>query len=265
MSSEPKLVLVLNDTHCGSDCALLPERVILDNGHSIGHGENKKLEFLWRAWLDMREEFARLAGADPFTLVLNGDIIEGVHHGTDEVLAAKASDHLNIAKEAIGPFIEMADKVVVTKGTQCHTQDWESVLCREYGLPDAKNFQQFKVNNVLVDVRHHMSCAARVDAESGALAKVMANAVAQCNRAQYETPRVFLRGHRHLTGDYCDGYQMIVVPGAWQYLTRYGFKVVPDSIPRFSAYALDWRNKSENQLPATHRFVYTPPFEVINS
>src|SRR5688572_20265498 len=94
MSKEPKLVLDLNDTHCGSEFGLLPEEVELEDGRVIGYGRNRKLKFLWQSWTEMQERFLRLAGNDPFILVLNGDLIEGVHHRSDEVVAAKKSEHL---------------------------------------------------------------------------------------------------------------------------------------------------------------------------
>lgn len=265
MSQEPKLVLVLNDTHCGSDLGLHPEKVILGDGRHLTFGDNLKLQFLWKSWLDMRERFFRLAKNDPYTLVLNGDLIEGFHHKSDSVVAAKISQHLDIAKEALAPFIEMAETVYATRGTECHTEDWESYFTSLFGLAPAKDIQQFTVNGLLVDARHHLSCASSVSSESAALARVMANAIANCARAEHAIPQIFLRAHRHTTGDYCDGHNMIVVPGAWQFMSRYCYKVVGESIPRFSAYALDFRDQPEGAMPARHCFCYTPPFEVLNS
>lgn len=265
MSAEPLVNLVINDTHCGSEHALLPDRIELDDGRSIGYNKNRKLEFLWNSWLQMKEDFFRIVGNDPFVFTLNGDIIEGSHHGTTEIVAAKLSEHFTIAKEVLGPFVEMADKTIVTRGTECHTLDWEQFFCDQFGLDKAKDFQQYEINGCLVDARHHMPVTSKTWQEATAMAQVINNAVANCSRSGHPIPKVFLRAHRHLTGDYCDGTSMIVVPGSWQYMTRHAYKVVPESIPRFSAYVLDWRNVPKGGLPARHCLIYTPPFNVLNS
>lgn len=263
--STPLVNIVINDLHCGSEHGLLPKQVVLEDGRDIGYHKNRKLEFLWKSWLEMRESFFRIVGNDPFILTLNGDLIEGMHHRSDEVVAAKLTEHLAIAKECLSPFVEMADKTYVTKGTQCHTQDWEVFFCKEFGLAKAKDFQQYSVNGCLVDARHHMPVTSRVHLEASALSIVMANTIANCVRAGHPVPRVMLRAHRHITGDYCDGKSMIVVPGAWQYMTRHAYKVVPESIPRFSAYVLDWRGLPNGSLPTRHCLCYTPTFDVLDS
>lgn len=265
MSTEPKVNLVINDTHCGSEHGLLPDKVILEDGRSIGYGENQRLRFLYDSWLQMREDFFRIAGDDPYILTLNGDLIEGCHHRSDEVVAAKIAEHLTIAEQCIGPFIEMADRTYVTRGTECHTKDLENVLCKSFGLDKAKDFVQYEVNGCLVDARHHMPVTRNVWAEAGAMSQVMHNTISNCVRAGHPTPRVFLRAHRHLTGDYCDGKSMIVVPAAWQWLTRHCYKVAAESVPRFSAYVLDWRHVPEGGLPARYPLVYDPPYAVHNS
>jgi hypothetical protein len=57
---------------------------------------------------------------------------------------------------------------------------------------------------------------------------------------------------------------MIGVTGAWQFLTRFGKKVVPDSVPRPSVLILDWRNTKYGDLPAIKELVYAPEQEEID-
>lgn len=263
--SEPLLNLVINDTHCGSEYGLLPKQVYMEDGRSIGYANNKRLEFLWKSWRDMEKRFAELADGDPYILTLNGDLIEGIHHRSDEVVAAKLSQHLLIAKACLSGLVLRAKKVIVTRGTQCHTQDWEGFFCKEFGLPPAKDVQQYTVNGCLVDARHHMATATNIIQESAALSKVIVATQANCVRVRHPVPRVLLRGHRHLTGDFCDGDNMIIVPGSWQFMTRHAHKVATESSPRFSAYALDWRHSKKGDLPARHCFRYNPPYELMNA
>jgi hypothetical protein len=258
----PLINLVLSDTHCGSDCGLLPPSVELDDGTTIGHGKNKRMRWLWESFVDMQARFHSLCNGDPYILTINGDVIEGIHHRTEEVVAAKIMEHLTIAREALGNLIRGAAKVVITRGTECHVRDLETVFAKEFGVSKALDVQQYTVNGCLVDARHHMPVTGRMHLEASALSISMANTRSNMTRSGHPLPKVFIRGHRHVMGDYCDGESMILVCGAWQHLTRHGNKVVPDSIPRPSAYALDWRGTAKGALPATHRFVYSPPHEV---
>lgn len=258
----PLLNLVISDTHCGSDCGLLPPHVDLDDGSTVGHGKNARMKWLWESFVDMKARFNALRNGEPYVLTINGDVIEGIHHRTEEVVAAKIMEHLTIAKVALGDLIRGAAKVVVTRGTECHTRDLESVLCEYFKVPKALDIQQYAVNGCLVDARHHMPVTGRQHLEASALSICMTNTRSNMTRAGHPLPRVFIRGHRHVMGDYCDGESMILVCGAWQCLTRHGNKVVPDSIPRPSAYVLDWRGTAKGALPATHRFAYNPPHGV---
>jgi hypothetical protein len=76
-------------------------------------------------------------------------------------------------------------------------------------------------------------------------------------RAKKPVPSVMVRAHRHRHGIWEDGNQMSVITGAWQGLTRYGYKVVPDAIPQPSAVIFDARNQEKGELPITHRRIYT--------
>lgn len=51
--SSPLLNLVISDTHCGSDCGLLPPHVELEDGTPRGHGTNKRMRWLWESFVDM--------------------------------------------------------------------------------------------------------------------------------------------------------------------------------------------------------------------
>jgi hypothetical protein len=84
-------------------------------------------------------------------------------------------------------------------------------------------------------------------------------------RCGQEPARIYLRGHRHTGGWFSDGQGMIGVTGGWQFLTRYGRKVVPDAIPRPSAMVLDWRRKRDGELPEVTEIVFTPDQDEITT
>jgi hypothetical protein len=256
----PLLNLVINDTHCGSDYGLLPKRVKLEKGRELSCIGDEFLEWLWNAFDDMVRRFNALRCGQPYILTLNGDLIEGIHHKSDEIVAAKFSEHLAIAIAALGPLVRGAEKTFITIGTAAHTQDYEKVFAQELDVKQpVKHVQTYEVNGCLVEATHHMPTTTRKHLEAGPLSVMMSDRIANLVRARHRVPRVFLRGHRHLTGDYCDGETMIICCGPWQGLTRFGHKVVPNAICRPSAFLLDWRNLPFGSLPTRHQFNYTPP------
>lgn len=258
-----ELVLVISDTHCGSDVGLLPPEVILDDGHKIGYGKNKWQKWLWESFESTLEVMLAKIGSSPFTLVLNGDLIEGMHHRSDEVVAAKIMEHLAIARASLGFIVESAAQVYVVRGTECHTRDTETVFARDFGLEKAHDFIQFEVNGVLIDARHHMPCTSRLHLEATALGIVAANNRSNAVRAGHKPARIFLRGHRHIAGTYSDGECLVACTGAFQGLTRHGKKVVTDSIPRPSMLLLDFRGLPKGHLPAVLHPVLNPPQELV--
>ncbi len=124
--SEIRLIAVVSDIHCGSSVGLLPPGFVLAEGQEIG--QSKRQKWLWQAWTDTWNRFYEYAGDEPFALVVNGDIIEGVHHGTKQVISPDANDHLEAAVATLKPIADKAAKVFITDGTECHSANTEQKL-----------------------------------------------------------------------------------------------------------------------------------------
>lgn len=263
MEKQPKLQVILSDLHCGSDVGLLPEKVELDDGQTLGHGKNAWQAWLWQEFKAGLKWVDGIVGKQQFGLTLTGDLIEGIHHRSDEVVAMKLMEHLAIARASVGSLIHRAVHTDIIRGTECHTHDFETVFAKEFGIGKAHDFVQRDFNGVLMDARHHMPCTSRKHLESSALGIISTNNVANAVRAGHRPARIFLRGHRHVHGIYSDGDCLVCVTGAWQGLTRHGRKVVADSIPRPSIIVLDARNTKHGELPAVHQKVFNPPQNLV--
>lgn len=261
--SPSRLLVVLSDLHCGSDVGLLPQEVELEDGQTIGYGKNQWQKWLWAQWLEMQEWVEQVADGDQFDFLANGDILEGIHHRSDEVVAAKIMEHCAIAAACLRPIVDAASKVYATRGTQAHVRDLETFIMRHLGREKAHDFIQFRLNGVLVDARHHMPTSGRVHLEASALSIIAANNRSNAVRCGHTPARIFLRGHRHVPGVYSDGETMVAVTGAWQGLTRWARAVVADSIPRPSCIILDARATPYGELPAIHHRVFNPPQHLV--
>jgi hypothetical protein len=250
--------LVVSDLHCGSAVGLWPEGCEVSYGNKISLGNNLHQRWLWKCWNDMQKKAIAHFGKDPFVLIVNGDCIEGRHHGTQEVVAAKMRDHSEAAIECLKPLAKAAAKSYFVAGTECHTGDWEEYIAQECGGEYMGDRALIEINGTLCDVAHHMPTSARAYLEAGAMSITMGNARLNYARSGHRLPRVFLRGHRHCGGYYSDAHALFLVTGAWQMLTRYGHKVVGDSLCRPSVGILDWRNLPTNSLPAVKLLTYDP-------
>lgn len=263
--SQCKLLVVVSDLHAGSDVGLLPETASLHSGNTVGFGTNHAQRWLWESWTSGQKQVRMIAGKSPYVLLVNGDATEGIHHHNADVVASKIEDHTNMAIDCLRGLAARADRTLVTQGTECHTKGMEDVLAQKLGAQGdlAKSKWIFRMHGVLCDATHHVGVTSRKYLEAGLLSIAIANAREQSSRAGHEVARVFLRAHRHCGGHYSDGESLICVSGGWQFLTRHGYKVVPDAVPRPSIMILDWRGLPEGSLPAVHPIVFNPPQPVI--
>lgn len=261
--SEGKISLLVacSDLHCGSSVGLMPPDSENLAGNTIGFGKNKHQEWLWECWQHALGKVAAIAGCDPYAVVVNGDATEGIHHRSPEVVASLIENHCAMAAEALKPLTSKAAATFVVRGTECHTHNVETYLAKLIGAKDevARDKWLINVHGCAVDATHHLGATSRAYLEASALSITLGNARLNSVRAGHPVAQVYLRGHRHCGGVYSDGSALIGVTGGWQFLTRHGHKVVPDSIPRPSMLVLDWRGKPQGELPTPHHFFFNPP------
>lgn len=262
-SEKAKLLVVMSDTHCGSNQGLAHPASELATGNIVGFGRNLHQAWLWDKLGDAREKVREILAGDKAVFLLNGDATEGAHHGTQELIASSIDEHTAIAKQCLDYFLEGLNisAILLTKGTECHTRGMEDVLAGllKARTGKAKDKWLFKIHGCLVDAAHHIGTSARKYLEASALSIYLGNNRLNAVDAGHEPPKVMLRAHRHCGGYYSNGAAMLGVTGGWQFLTRHGHKVVTDSIPSPTILVLDWRGLPEGSLPRVHEIKYMPP------
>src|SRR6266705_2772979 len=102
MKSGVKNLVVISDTHCGSTLGLAVKHRLDDGGWFTPSPLQKKL---WAHWQDFwKWTYGRLNG-EPFDLIHNGDIIDGVHHGTTALSSHNITDQCRLAIEIMEPHV----------------------------------------------------------------------------------------------------------------------------------------------------------------
>jgi len=251
-------VVFISDTHCGSAVAVWPDNCETDTGNTVGIGNNLHQRWLWDCWQDMEEKVLSHFAGRPFYLICNGDLLEGRHHGTTEIVVSKNTEHAAAAVVLLSKLAAAATRRFFIAGTECHVGDFEKMICAQLKGEWCGDKALIEVNGTLIDVAHHMATSSRAYLEAGAMSITMGNARQNYARSGHRVPQVYARGHRHTGGHYSDGRGLFIVTPAWQVLTRYGHKVVGDSICSCGVTMLDWSATPEGGLPAVIPITYTP-------
>jgi hypothetical protein len=256
-------LLELGDIHAGSKSGLLPDD--FHDGDGNGHKQNAIQQFLWQCWRDLNDNWIpNIIGADPFALVIKGDIIEGCHHGSKEVITNDPQDHFEAAAELLEPLAAKAAAVYIIEGTECHTGNAERGMSRRLNAikdPDTKKWAWPRLSLTIGGVRcifqHHIGVTSRAWLEASALSIHLANEQIEAVRNGETMPRMLSCAHRHRYGEYRDASGLCCVTPPWQMLTRHGHKVVPSARTRPGALIHEF--KGDGTLPITHVQTYRPP------
>lgn len=263
--SGAEVVVVIGDLHAGSSVALCtPEHPTVDDGMWKA---NPVQLWMYERWVEATTQWLpRVIDGRPFAVVVNGDCIEGLHHGTKQVISNATSDHVDLAVNLLGPVAEGADRLFMVRGTSAHVgHDSESKIgirlgaerpagSREYA---AHNWR-FEVAGKVIDASHHMPTSARPWTEATGLGTSMQSAVLESVRAREPVADVYLRAHRHRYGHYSDGDRLIVAGYSWQAKTDFAEKVVPHARVVVGLHVLDFGNADDNGLPVVRAWSRRP-------
>lgn len=229
-------LLCLSDLHCGSTHALCPpDFPLADDGY---WGQTKRQAWIWDQWQTfIKLSLSRLQGKR-WGLLLNGDLTEGVHHKTKEVIHYDPGVHIACAARVLKPLAKLASDVFVVKGTEAHTGHTSELAIGAMigATPDpnhdddtacAAGDWQIRVGPHLVSAWHHCSATSRPWLESGEYSRAIASEQENARRAGHEVPTVMVRAHRHVPGYFAGPSGAMLVTPAWQLLTRFGQKAAP--------------------------------------
>lgn len=263
-------LVVVSDIHAGSTKAILPPGFETLERQPVG--QSPLQEWFWQSWVEANEWINEKTDIEDYALVLNGDLTEGNHHGTKEIWSPEVGDHSKAAVEILHATASRAKKVFVVRGTECHTASHEISVAHRIGAETNPEFKQpfwdrltLNIAGLPISVRHHFPATSRVHLEASQHSIQLNNAILEAHRAGEIPPRIIIGAHRHRPGHWSDGRNMSIVTGAWQALTRHGYKVVPDGRPAPRIYHLDWRNRDDGELPDVNWIQPTAPAEAIVS
>ncbi len=221
--------------------ALCPnERIRLDDG---GHYEPSRLQqWLWSCWLDFWGWIAPQIADHEFWLVVNGDLGDGDHHGTGQIVSRNPEVQSYIVHRSLQEPLQLqpAHKFVV-RGTEAHagaSASSEEAYARSLGAeqdPDTHTWSwwhlRIQPHGVLMDIQHHGRAGQRPWTEASIATYLAAQIWMEHARRNLPHPRLAIRSHTHRHADSYEAHPTrVIVTPSWQAKTAFVHKVAAESI-----------------------------------
>lgn len=236
----PRQVVVISDLHAGCQMALCPPGgARLDSGSIyVPRGAQAAL---WPVWLDFWSWVKQVTAGEPYDLVLNGDCIDGVHHGSTTQISHNLTDQEVLAIDVLRERAEGAARYLHVRGTEAHvgkSAESEERVARALGAVPNEEGQHARYDlwlrmggprGPLVHFLHHIGSTGSAAYEATAVHKELVESYAEAGRWGDEPPRAIVRSHRHralrihLPVD--EGEALAVVTPAWQLKTPFAWKI----------------------------------------
>ena len=200
-------LVVISDLHCGCRLGLCPPGdVPLDDGGTYRHSDMQAI--VWEWWNKFWAEWVPdVCHGEPYAVVVNGDSLDGVHHGSTTQISQNLADQYRIAHRILTPIAKRCQgRFYMIRGTEAHVGpsgvEEERLAEALKAVPDdAGRFARYelwvRVGRGLVHVMHHIGTTGTSHYESTAVMKELTESYAEAGRWDQEPPAVVVRSHRH--------------------------------------------------------------------
>lgn len=230
-----KHLVCISDLHVGCMAAICPDPIILDGG--IERKPTKLQQWIRQHWRKFwTKHVPKVTGGEPFAVLLNGDTIDGDHHGVTSTFTASPTVQKENAMRLMKPVLSLCGgRLYVTRGTPSHVGEsarFEEDLARELcAIPDAAgchasyewNLRMCGPKGPVVNAKHHIG--AGYTASKGEL-RDMAE---EYGAMGLELPSVVIRSHVHHYVNDCintaRGEMKCVILPPWQLKTEHMHKI----------------------------------------
>jgi hypothetical protein len=202
-----KIIICVSDTHIGSTMGLCPldGLPLPDGGRYI---PNKFQAGLWRFWQHFWTEFAPqyIRRRDDVTIVINGDLIEGVHHRMVGIVTNNLQKQQEGAIQVYRSLPIKYHRLYVVRGSEAHSApgaESEEIISAAIGaepdeIGDYSRWQLWlDLDGVIFQFAHHIGVTSSAAYESSAPMREMVAGMIDAIQWGRRVPNVFVRSHRH--------------------------------------------------------------------
>jgi hypothetical protein len=247
------IVAVAGDLHTNSTVALSRPSFLLDEGGQ--YRASRVQRWIWRHWLDYWQEIADAKGRTgfPVVAVLNGELADDNYHATTQLVTRNNADQIRHAVSVLEPCMDVADHIVVTRGTEAHSKQnatMDELIAEDIGAVQDSNGHhaqwafRAQLFGVRVLVTHHPQGGGggRSWTRDNAANMLAADIMLSHHDAGEKPPDLVFTGHIHKPMDSYDTHRTRVIGHpSWQLCTSFGYRIgagVKPFLPIGSAYAV---------------------------
>ncbi len=244
MSKKPVLLAITSDHHTGSTLGLCPpEGVRLDDDGAYKPSKAQLWTYeCWENfWLKEVQPRRTHYKADLWN-EFNGDLAEGDHHGTSQIISRNPEPAAYVSDRVFGVPAELKPaRTFVVRGTEAHVgpagateEAWARRMKAEKN-PETKTWSwwhlRFAVYGVRFDFQHHGRTGTRPWTKTSVVGALAAEIFYEHARTSNPHPHLAIRSHRHQYADSYDAHPTRVIQTpSWQLKTAHAHKVAPESI-----------------------------------
>lgn len=233
---------ISSDHHTNSTLGLCPPEVALDDGgmYTPSAAQSK----LWDCWLEyMAAVREAIKPGDRLHILLNGDLVDGDHHNTSQIISRNQSTQIRIAEDVLAPLLALRPKsVFIVRGTEAHvggSAAFEEILADRIGAvrdpsTGACSWWHFQAetNGVLLDFAHHGRLGGRPWTKVSGPATLAAQIVMASAKHGTPIPTLAVRSHYHQWADSFDNFACRVIQLAgWQLSTAFVHRIAAGALP----------------------------------
>jgi hypothetical protein len=241
------VVGIASDLHCNSTVGLCPpEGVTLDDGGR--HMPSNAQVWQFERWIEFWDEVDEIRRQHNATLIasLNGDLVDGDHHGTAQIITRNTLVQGDCAKSVIdyGPCRIGYDAMLVERGTESHVGKQamhEEALARLLPgvVADPENPENYsvyhrraRIGGKLFDFQHHGRTGYRPWTKGSMISILAVEIATRAAFAGLPIPDFAIRSHVHqwaCSDKSCSPTRAMTTP-PWQLKTMFGHMVAAEAI-----------------------------------
>ena len=238
----PRNIVVISDPHCGCRLGLCPpDGIALDDGGT--YMPSRLQRAVWAMWREFWDVWVpRATKGEPYAVVMNGDALDGVHHGSVTQISHNLKDQHALAMKCLLPISKTAENGYYhIRGTEAHvgkSAAEEERLAEALGAVPNEEGQHARWelwkragsnNGHLCHFLHHIGNTGSAAYESTALHKELVESFVEAGRWGDEPPQVIVRSHRHRHFEtriaVGSGYGIATITPGWQLKTPFTYRI----------------------------------------
>lgn len=244
MKPTDEIIVKMGDTHSGSSTALFPDYQMtfkLDEKNYFSYSPTSYQTGMYNHFIACGKKAKELSKGKRLKVVMNGDAIDGNHHGTQQLVTRNPKHHSEIHVELMETFLDVCgysikngDELYYVSGTESHT-GWE-----EYGIAAAMQAYNAKYSDELmlnINSRrfwwtHQGPKPGKGVKEGNPLRNFAADVYWDCLKEKRQPPHMISTSHYHKSSyeSFNDSYAHTVhieVLPSFQIKTRFGIAASP--------------------------------------